>query len=78
MNLNKQKIAIALAVAGMLGAQAGNYYVNADLGDDKYDGSSPTVISDIQGPKATLIGALTNAVDGDTVAPQKGTRMVFR
>ena len=72
MKLDRSIIASALIVAGLLGAQAGDYYVNADLGDDKYDGSSPTVLSETAGPKATLIGALTNAVDGDTVYAAAG------
>ena len=72
MKLDRSIIAGALLVAGLLEAQAGNYYVNADLGDDKYDGSSPTVLSETVGPKATLIGALTNAVDGETVYAAAG------
>ena len=65
---NKLMVAGALLLAGIIEAGAGNsYYVNADIGNDNYDGTSPTILSDTVGPKETLICAFNNAVDGDTV-----------
>ena len=70
----KNAIAATLVFACTLVASAAvNRYVNADIGDDdKYDGSSPTVVSDTEGPKKTLMGALSRAKDGDTVYAAAG------
>lgn len=59
--------------SSMATALAGSLYVNADFGDDdKYDGSSPTVVSETVGPKGTLKGALSLAQDGDKVYAAAG------
>ena len=59
--------------SSMATALAGSLYVNADFGDDdKYDGSSPTVVSATVGPKGTLMGALSLAQNGDTVYAAAG------
>ena len=70
----KNAIAATLVLACTFAASAAvNRYVNADIGDDdKYDGSSPTVVSDSVGPKKTLMGALSLAVSGDTVYAAAG------
>ena len=72
MKFDKLVVAGALALTGAVTVRAENHYVNADLGDDKYDGSSPVVVSETVGPKGTLLGALTNAVKGDVVYAAAG------
>ena len=72
MKFEKSIFAGALALAGAFAVHAENYYVNADFGDDKYDGRSPVVVSDTSGPKGTLLGALTNAVKNDVVYAAAG------
>ena len=72
MKFEKLVVAGAFALAGAFAVHAKNYYVNAESGDDRYDGSSPVVISETAGPKGTLLGALTNAVKGDVVYAAAG------
>ncbi|MBR2981791.1 MAG: hypothetical protein IKC80_01030, partial [Kiritimatiellae bacterium] len=68
-----EKFVVAgVLLTGAFAVHAKNYYVNAESGDDRYDGSSPVVISETAGPKGTLLGALTNAVKGDVVYAAAG------
>jgi hypothetical protein len=54
-------------------AAGANYYVNAETGDDKYDGTSPTYISGNIGPWLTLHKAGLTAIAGATVHVADGT-----
>ena len=69
----KTMVAGSFACAFAAAAHAASLYVNADFGDDdRYDGKSPTVVSETIGPKGTLMGALSLAKDGDTVYAAAG------
>jgi predicted outer membrane repeat protein len=51
---------------------ASDIYVNALQGDDDWDGSSPTFIGGIQGPKATIQAAIDVSIENDTVIVAPG------
>ncbi len=48
-------------------ANAGHWFVNATIGDDTYDGSSPLIGSGLVGPKKSISNALMNASGYDTI-----------
>ena len=49
------------------------YYADVTLGNDSYDGLSPTYVSGTTGPKATLVAAITAASADDTIYLLAGT-----
>jgi len=53
--------------------KASDHYVNAETGNDIWDGASPTFQGDGVGPKATIQAAIGVAVDNDTIILADGT-----
>jgi parallel beta-helix repeat protein len=64
--------AAALLAVLAVPAFADDYYVNADTGDDDWDGLSP-VPGETHGPKATIQAGLNAASSGDAVHVADGT-----
>ncbi|MBN1375448.1 MAG: right-handed parallel beta-helix repeat-containing protein [Dehalococcoidia bacterium] len=71
----KKKILVTFAAVffGVLSAKADEYYVNADSGNDDWDGTSPTFLGGSVGPNATIQAAIDATVDNDIVIVADGT-----
>ena len=68
----RSSVALLIFWLGAGGANAGDYYVDADYGNDTWDGSSVTIENGDVGPKATIQAAIDAALAGDTITVADG------